>query len=650
MTHMIFTAARQMIFSLLLALLILPGATSAQNSVPPPPAGISTAPWPGVMTLDVDATDIVRAIISVRQTIPVAASGELLLRFPEWLPGRHAPRGSIEQIAGLTFTGGGRPLEWRRDPGNPFGVRVAVPEGVRLLEVRFQFLSPTRSSEGRVVVTPAMMNLQWNQLSFYPAGHVARAIRVQPSVTLPAGWTGVAALDGARVTGNRISYSVTDYDTLVDSPMFAGEHFRRWDLGHNVTLNAFADEARFLEAAPEHIDTHRALVDQTVLLFGSRPFDRYEFLLALTDQLGGIGLEHHRSSENTRDTPYFTEWATRGSDRGLLPHELVHSWNGKHRRPAGLATPDFDVAMDGRLLWVYEGQTSYWDLVLAARSGMQTPEMVLGEWARYAATYDNQAGRAWRSLEDTTFDPVISARRPRPFASQSRNEDYYNEGSLIWLEADMLIRQESGGTRSLDDFARAFFGGREGDWGVVPYEFGDLVAALNAIHPYDWRTFFDMRVNRPMQPAPLTGFAAGGYRLVFRPTANVFDAERMRISRNLDLVFSLGVTLDRDGVVTGVQFGGPMFDQGVTNGTKIISVNGMAYSDTRMRDAVTAAAGGAAPITLLVDRAGRYRTITPQWTGGLRYPHLERTGDGPSHLDQLLQPLRPTAAEQEPSP
>lgn len=617
-----------------------PATPAVTRTAPQLPSGLRDTPYPGVMQLEVDATDVGRAIYRVRQTIPVSGAGRLTLRYPEWLPGKHAPRGAIAEIAGLTFTAGNRTLSWRRQPTDVYAFDVDIPSGVRQIEARFQFLSPTRGTEGRVVMTPAMLNLQWEQVSLYPAGHATRAIRIQPAVILPQGWTGAAALDGPQISGNRIRYAAIDYETLIDSPMFAGAFFRRWDLGNNVRLNVVADDPAALEARPEHIAAHVAMVEEALALFGSRHFDRYEFLLALTGELGGIGLEHLRSSENSRDLDYFTGWDSNGSERGLLPHEFTHSWNGKYRRPERLWTADFATPMDDRLLWVYEGQTSYWDLVLAARSGMQSREMVLGEWARYAATYQSQPGRMWRSLEDTTLDPIIAARKPRPFPSATRTEDYYNEGSLIWLEADMLIRQQSGGRKSLDDFARAFFGVRDGDRGVLTYNFDDVVETLNGVQPYDWATFFRTRVMEPGAPAPLAGFALGGYQLVFRDTPNVFDAERARETKALDLTFSLGVVIDKSGEVTSVQFDGPMFNEGVVNGTRIIAVNGMAYEDGRLRAAITAATDGRTPISLLVERGGRYRTITPAWTGGLRYPHLARVGSGPTLLDRLLDPRR----------
>lgn len=632
-----------------LPLLALGAPVLAQDSANSRPQPVVTphviplpadVPYPGIMELDIDASDTARGIIAVRQRIPVAKAGRLTLLYPEWLPGKHAPRGAIAELAGFRASAGGKPLAWTRQPTDVYAFDIDVPAGVSAIDIRFDFLSPTRSSEGRVVVTPAMMNLQWEQLSLYPAGFFTRNIPVRMAVTLPTGWTGAAALDGLKVTGNRYSFSVTSYENLVDSPMFAGAHFRKWDLGHNVTLNVVADEARYLDATPEQIAVHANLVAEAVALFGTKHFDRYEFLLALTGEVGGIGLEHHRSSENSRDVDYFTKWKDSESERGLLPHELVHSWNGKYRRPARLWTPDYRTPMQDNLLWVYEGQTSYWDLVLAARSGMQSKEMVLAEWAKYAGTYSEQAGRQWRSVEDTTLDPVIAARKPKPFTSWSRTEDYYNEGSLMWLEADMLIRTESGGRRSLDDFARAFFGGRDGDWGQVTYEFDDVVAALNAVHPHDWDRFLRDRMQRAGAPAPLGGIERASYRLVWRDTPNIFDKERMADSKTVDLMHSIGFTLDKDGVVTGVQWDGPAFRADIVNGTRILAVEGMSYNRERLEAAITAATDGKTPVTLLVERGGRYRTVAIAWHGGLRWPHLEKAGNGPDLFDQLLAPRR----------
>ncbi|PQM28555.1 peptidase M61 [Sphingopyxis lindanitolerans] len=593
-------------------------------------------PYPGTMQLKVDATDYMRGIFHVRQTIPVAKAGKFTLLYPQWLPGKHAPRGAIAEIAGFRPSAGGKPLSWTRQPTDVYAFDIDVPAGTKSIDVAFDFLSPTRTSEGRVVVTPAMMNLQWEQVSLYPAGIFTRYIPVQLDVTLPDGWTGAAALDGLKVAGNRYSYAPTSYETLVDSPMFAGKYFRKWDLGQNVTLNVVADEAQYLEAKPDQIARHAALVAEAVALFGVRHFDRYEFLLALTDELGGIGLEHHRSSENSSDPDYFTKWDDGETLRGLLPHEFTHSWNGKYRRPDKLWTPDFRTPMQGNLLWVYEGQTSFWDLVLAGRSGMQSKDMILSEWATNAAYFSVEAGRDWRSVEDTTLDPVIAGRKARAFPSATRTEDYYNEGSLMWLEADMIIRQATNDTKSLDDFAKGFFGGKNGDWGEVTYNFDDVVAALNAVHPYDWATFLRDHMQRPGQPAPVAGIERAGYRLVWRDAPNAYDRARMARAKTYDLTHSLGMVIGKDGVAGSILWDGPAFQADIVNGTKIVAVDGVAYTKDRLEAAIRAATDGKTPVRLLVERDGRYRTVDIDYHGGLRWPHLEKAGAGPDWFDRLL--------------
>ena len=614
-----------------------PGLTVQPHVVPLP----ADKPYPGTMVLKVDATDVARGIFHVRQTIPVAKGGKLTLLYPQWLPGKHAPRGAIAELAGFKASAGGKTLAWTRQPTDVYAFDIDVPEGAKSVDVAFDFLSPTRSSEGRVVVTPAMMNLQWEQVSLYPAGTFTRQIPVQLDVTLPQGWTGAAALDGLKVAGNRYSYAPTSYETLVDSPMFAGKYFRKWDLGHNVTLNVVADEAQYLEAKPDQIAHHAALVAEAVALFGTRHFDHYEFLLALTDELGGIGLEHHRSSENSSKPNYFTEWNDGEVLRGLLPHELTHSWNGKYRRPGKLWTPDYRTPMQDNLLWVYEGQTSYWDIVLAARSGMQSKDFALAQWATSAAWYSVQPGRSWRSVEDTTLDPVIAARKPKPFPSWSRTEDYYNEGSLVWLEADMLIRNATNNRKSLDDFAKLFFGGREGDWGEVTYEFDDVAATLNKIYPYDWAGFLRERLQRPGAAAPVGGIEKAGYALVWRDTPNAYDKARMALSKSYDLTHSLGMTIDKDGIAGSILWDGPAFRADIVNGTKIVAVDGVAYSKERIETAIKAAAADAkAPIRLLVERGGRYRTVEIDYHGGLRWPWLEKSGTGPDWFERLFKPER----------
>jgi len=628
---------------LLLPLLFLAAPLAAQNSLPQPAPLPDTVPaprdvaYPGTMILDVDATDATRGILHARQTIPVAQAGPMTLLFPQWLPGKHAPRGEIEKLAGLKISAKGETIAWTRDPLDVYAFHIQVPEGARQIDIALDFLSATQGDQGRVAVTPAMMNLAFETVSLYPAGYFARRIPVRATVTYPAGWKAASGLP-SRASGSTYAYETTDYETLVDSPVFAGRYFRQETLSDRVRLNIVADHPGDLAATPAQIGAHRKLVEQSIRLFGSQPYDRYEFLLALTDEMGGIGIEHHRSSENGANPEYFTGWASGPGSRGLLPHEFTHAWNGKYKRPAGNWTPDFNTPMNNTLLWVYEGQTQFWGMVLAARSGLVSKQDTLDAIATMAAALDLRRGRDWRPLQDTTNDPVITARRPKGWVSQQRSEDYYAEGMLVWLEADAILRAGTGGAKGLDDFARAFFQGRDGDWGTSTYVFGDVVLALNAVMPYDWLGLLTTRLSETARGAPLAGLTKGGYRLAFgeTPSASLIDGERR--AKSTDLSYSLGMSIGKDGKLSQVIWGGPAFAQGLTVGSEIVAVAGRSYSDEAIKAAVTAAKGGKEPVRLLVKNGDRFREIAIDYHEGLRYPRLEKTSPGEGSLDRLLVP------------
>ena len=594
--------------------------------------------WPGgPLTLDIDARDIERGLYRVSETVPVApGTREIVLQLPQWIPGGHKPEGAISEIVGLSFTADGKPLRWWRDPVEVFAFHVALPEGARAVTARFIDTSPLQASEGRITMTREMLNLQWDRMSLYPAGHYTRRIRVAPSVTLPAGWQAASALDGRKADGARLSWAETDYATLVDSPVFAGANFKRLELGHDVALNVVADKAEQLAIRPENLARYRAMVEEALALFGTRHFDHYDFLLALSDRLGGIGLEHHRSSENSMEPRSFIDWAGLDWNRNVIPHEFVHSWNGKFRRPARLWTPDYRQPMQDNLLWVYEGQTQFWGMVLAARSGVQSRQAVLGMMASSAGMFSQWPGREWRSVEDTTHDPIVAARRPKPFVSMARSEDYYTEGALVWLAADQIIRAGTQGRRGLDDFARAFFGQREGDWGEVPYAFEDVVSALNGVYPYDWASFLHQRMETAGQKPPLAGIEQGGYALVWKTDPNPYDAGRMTQSKTLNLLHSLGIILDRDGRVISCRWDSPAFNAALVTGSRVIAVNGIAYDADTMRGAITAAKGATGAISLIVQRGDRVQTVSIDYHDGLRYPWLEKAGPAAAGLDALL--------------
>ncbi len=624
-----------------LALAALAGtALIGQTQPQPAPATPAIAapqdrPYPGAIRLAVDATDTDHRIFSVHETIPVAFAGPLVLLYPQWIPGHHKPNGPIDMIGGLTLHAGGQRLEWTRDPVDVFAFHVDVPQGARDVEADFQWLAPVDSRIGRITMTSEMLDLEWNVVALYPAGYFARDITFEPSVRVADGWQVASALETASTAGTTTTFKPVTLNTLVDSPLYAGRYFKRFDLdpgaATRVSLDVFADRPDELVATPEALAAHRALVQQAYTLFGSHHYDHYDFLLSLSDEEGGIGLEHHQSSEDGTSADYFTNWAGDWRGRDLLAHEYSHSWNGKFRRPADLWTPNFDVPMRDSLLWVYEGQTQYWGYVLAARSGLWTKQQTLDALAAVAAAYDNHVGRTWRALEDTTNDPVIANRRPLSWLSWQRREDYYEEGQFIWLDVDTLIRELSNGKKSLDDFARAFFGMDNGSFVTNTYTFDDLVAALNAVVPHDWATFLRTRLESHGPGGPLDGLARGGYHLAYSDHPSSF-------SQPGNLTFSVGLTVSNSGAVGDVHWDGPAFNAGMTLGSTIVAVDGTAFTIDGLTNAITAAKGTTAPIELIVKKGTQYRTVRLDYHDGLRYPHLERDASTPARLDDILAP------------
>ncbi|HEX8447562.1 MAG TPA: peptidase M61 [Sphingomonas sp.] len=617
--------------------------------IDPPQPSPQPAPIPepedraycGVLRLSVDATDVTRRIYQAREVIPVPGPGPMMLLYPKWLPGFHAPQAPIELFAGLTITGGGRDIAWTRHPVTVNAFHVDVPDGVDEIVAAFQFLSPTDPSQGRVIATPEMLALQWNTVVLYPAGHFVRQIMVAADLTLPPGWEMACALERQRQEGDTRWFEPAPLDVLVDSPVFAGRHFRRIPLddGGQVRLNLITDRAELLDATPEQIAPHRAVVTQCDRLFGARHFDHYDMLLALSDEMTGIGIEHHRSFDAVSIPDYFTEWDATFARRDTVPHEYVHSWNGKHRKGADSWSPCFELPIRNSLMWVYEGQTQYWSRVLCARSGLWTLEQALDALAQTAATFDARPGSRWRPMIDTTRDPIIAARSPLPWTSWQRSEDYYSEGALIWLDVDTRLRMLSGDTRSLDDFARGFFGRNGGEWRKTDtYVFEDVMRALDAVAPFDWTGFFTEQLEGKRRGTQLDGITRGGYRLVYRDVPSAFSVSSDHVFGTTTLSFSIGVTLDSDGALKDVLWDGPAFDAGLTVGSTLLAVNGAAYSADVLKQAIAAGASGM-PIDLLIRTGKHVRPVTIAYDGGLRYPHLERVAGADPRLDAIYAPL-----------
>lgn len=632
------------------------GTSFASASYAAPPGPGQAAPvvpvvtprdraYPGEIRLEVDASDVQRRVVHVTEHVSGIGPGTVLL-FPKWLPGNHSATGPIGRFAGLKISANGAPVSWARDVVDMYAFHVHVPAGVSAIDVAFDYLSPTSSEIDPLEMSRDLMVLDWNNVLLYPAGYFVRRIPVVVSLRVPEGWQlGTALEAGSSGTAGTV-FNKTNVETLIDSPVFAGRYYQRLDLDPGakvpVTMNLFADRPELLVVKPEQLEAHRALVQQAYRLFASHHYAHYDFLYALSDQVAGKGLEHHQSSEDIDEPTTFTDWDKTAVERDLLPHEYTHSWNGKFRRPADLWTPNYNVPMRDSLLWVYEGQTEYWGKVLAARSGLWSRQQALDDLALVAAEYQMLPGRQWRSLQDTTNDPIINHHRPRQWSDWTRNKDYYDEGVLIWLDADTLIRERSNGTRSLDDFARAFFGIDDGSTTVVTYTFDDVVKALNAVQPYDWAAFLRQRLDGVGVPAPLDGLRRGGYRLVYTDKPSDFQKDADGEFKETDLSHSIGVAInDKDGSVLVSSWGSPGFKAGLTPATQILAVNGIAYDADVLTDAIRAAKATRTPIELIVKTGDRYRVTRLEYYDGLRYPHLERDAAVPARLDEILAARKP---------
>lgn len=628
----------------LATLLLLPFGLPAQVETPTAPTS-----YQGTLSLDVDVTDIDHRLFKVHQAIPVTA-GPMTLWYPEWLPGNHAPRGPIEALTGLMLSGNGKRIEWTRDPMAPYAFRLVVPEGVSQLDVRFDYASPMVKEQGRIVATPEIIGLQWNAVVLYPASASMDGIKVQATLHLPPDWDAATALPELTQSGDTIAYQPVPLETLVDSPVFAGKYLRKVALGamgsSKVSLSMVADNASDLLASTAQLSAHAKLVREAEALFGVPHFDRYEFLLALSDRFSRIGLEHHRSSENAVSSEYFTEWDKKQAERSLLPHELVHSWCGKFRRPAGQVVGNFNTPLDNELLWVYEGQTQFWGQVLSARSGLWSQPFARESVAYIAATLDaNRPGREWRNLQDTVYQPLLTPRRPLSWTSAQRTEDYYNEGLLIWLEADAQLRELTGDAKGLDDFARAFFGTQPGvaenTAVALPFRFEDVVATLNAIAPYDWSGFFKSRLNSHGPGAPLKGLERAGWKLSYTDQITEFVKGLEERSKNIDFSFSLGLSVEKDADLAEVVWGSPAYKAGLSKGDTLIAVNGIAYTPERLKAALKNAQIDQKPIELLVKNLERYRSVKVEYTGGARHPTLVRIDGSKDRLSALLSTRTP---------
>jgi predicted metalloprotease with PDZ domain len=598
---------------------------------------------PPTVTIFVDATSAPRKIFHAKLKIP-AVAGDLTLYYPKWIPGEHAPDGPVIDLAGLKFTASGKTLKWRRDLLDGFTIHVDVPAGETEVNAELDFLSPATFEGGFSAgssATDKMAVISWNQVLLYPKGWKSDDLTYVASLKLPANWKFGTPLPIESTAGDngetQIKFKPSSLTTLVDSPVIAGEFLKVVKLADDplVEMDIAADSAAALAPPQEVWDHYKNLVEQANKLFGAHHYRDYHFLFSLSDHVAHFGLEHHESDDSRIDERGLVDEASRKLSASLLPHEYVHSWNGKYRRPAGLATPDYQQPMQDDLLWVYEGLTNYLGTVLTARSGLHTPEQERDDLALTGASLDHTPGRAWRNLQDTADAAPQLYFSSQAWHSWRRGTDFYDEDTLDWLWVDVIIRQQSKGAKSIDDFCRLFHGAPSSAPMVKTYTFDDIVSALNQIAPYDWRGFWTERLTSHGPGAPLGGIEGSGWKLVYDETQSEMERGAESTFHVVDGTFSIGLQLREDGTITDTIEGLPAAVAGIGPGMKLIAVNGRQFSAEVLRDALKSGKSAATPLELLVENTDYYRTYKLDYHGGERYPHLVRDDSKPDLLSEI---------------
>jgi predicted metalloprotease with PDZ domain len=598
-----------------------------------------------IVRVRVDATDVQRRLFHIQMNIP-AKPGAMTLLYPQWIPGEHGPTGPISQLVGLKIRAGNQVIPWRRDSVNMYAFHIDVPAGVSQLDVAFDFISPPEeggfTSGASATTELAVMN--WNQLLLYPQGTDSDSFQIQATLRVPNGWKYGTALPIERETGNEVQFKPASMTTLIDSPLSTGAHYKTIDLGTEGGLPHYlhiaADSDRALEVSPEVVAKYKNLVKETGALFGARHYRGYHFLFTLSDHVAHFGLEHHESSDNRLGERTLVDPDVMRSGAYLLPHEMVHSWNGKYRRPGGLAPTGkdggFETPMKGDMLWIYEGLTNYLGEVLTPRAGLWTAEEYRESLAATAAEMDSTPGRSWRPLEDTAVAAQVLYETGSDYGSYRRSVDFYPEGTLLWLEIDATIRQLSKGSKSLDDFCKLFHGGSSGAIAMKPYNFEEVVAGLNAVQAYDWAGFLNQRLRSTNERAPLGGIEKSGWKLAYDNVRSEFWKSVEDRRKWADLSYSIGLSVREDGSVVDVILGGAAQRAGVAPSVKLIAVNNRQFTPTVLRDAVAKTAEGK-PIELMIRNGEFYSTHKLDYKGGERYPHLVRDNAVPDLLSSIIQ-------------
>ncbi len=589
------------------------------------------------ISLTVDATQAPEKILHTHMVMPVKP-GPLTVYYPKWIPGAHAPIGPESNVAGLKFSANGKILPWRRDLLDGYTFHLNVPSGVERLDVEFDYIeSPNDYATDKLVI------IAWNPDVFYPAGIPAEKILVHSTLRLPSGWKFGTPLPVENAAGDVVNFKPVSLDRLVDSPVIAGEYYRVIDITppnepihHEMDL--VADSAAALEMTSEMQKGFTNMVAESGKLFGARHYREYHFLLTLSDHVSHGGLEHHECNDSRTGERALLTPDGRREVAGLLGHEFVHSWNGKFRRPADLSVPYFEAPMKSDLLWVYEGLTEYLGPLLAARSGLWSPEQYREGLATTAADMGpGRPGRTWRPLQDTADAVADQSSGSGDWVNWRRSVDYYPEGDLLWLEVATRIHDITHGQKSFEDFARAFYGGPNHGPELKPYTFDQLVGALQAVAPSDWAEFFHDRLTSLSPEAPIGGIVAGGWKVEYNDKPP--ESQGGRFDGGVNALYSLGLRVGADGTVRDSLVGGLAYLAGITPRMRVVAINDRAYTPDLLHDALKASPKNDQPIRLLIVNDDYYKSCSVNYHGGERYPHLMRVEAKADLLDEIAKPL-----------
>ena len=595
--------------------------------------------------LFVDATDSDRCVIRVDEKIP-AHGGDFAISLPKWLPGHHQANGTINNVVRFHAYVAGKEVQWTRDPVEMFKVYVHAPRATKEIELKFIVATEPHSSQGA-----HLGRLHWNQVMFLPNGHIDQ-IQVTPSVKPPKNWTIYTALVPTSVKPDLTVYNTVNSEELVDSPAELGLYARTYDLGQNHHLDMLTQEPEELQLSDKQVQAAKNLVAETGAIFNnSRHYRQYHFLMTFAP-VAGEGTEHHESSEDGTGEGRNGNLPNIG---GLISHEMFHSWNGKHRRPAGLITPDFLVPEKTDLLWVYEGLTQYYGEVLNARAGFVEPSVTRNAIAGGVGGMATKPGHLWRPNADTA-DAASILRAGNTWSRDRRQQDYYVDSLGVWLEADCLIRSKTNNKKSLDDFALAFYGGLGGQPTTIGYERKDVEATLNQVLPYDWHTFFQKRIYE-VRDDMAQALSISGWKLAIDDAPAAVEPEgggppqgrRGGGGAVTDRNYDLGTSIDREGTVSTVDIDSVAFKAGLFPTDKITKIGNDAFTPAAFKAALDKAAKNTDPLLLTVKRVDVKDPIVLKldYHGPLLHPHMVRIEGTSDYLGDILKPRRKMVAPTE---